>query len=185
MSRTGLLIERYAHFVNLPWDTSLAGAQRVWFVVYDKEDERRMRARLDEYAIATEKAGHAWTHCDLTDAFADWMAAQEYRVAYFEAPEDLELAMPDFVEDVVSTVKAKLEGEGAGPTSVVALSGIASLFGFMRVSALVKALELSISGRLVVFLPGVHENNNYRLLDARDGWNYMAVPITAHEGAGI
>jgi hypothetical protein len=33
-----------------------------------------------------------------------------------------------------------------------------------------------------VFFPGVYENNNYRLLDARDGWNYLAVPITMQEG---
>ena len=35
-------------------------------------------------------------------------------------------------------------------------------------------------GRLVVFFPGQFEQNNYRLLDARDGWNYLAVPITLY-----
>jgi len=43
-------------------------------------------------------------------------------------------------------------------------------------------VESSIRGRLLVFFPGEYENNNYRLLDARDGWNYLAVPITAREG---
>jgi hypothetical protein len=44
--------------------------------------------------------------------------------------------------------------------------------------------EADIQGRLVVFFPGQFERNNYRLLDARDGWNYLAVPITLHgEGA--
>ena len=184
MSRTDQLIERYAHFVSLPWNMSLAGAQRVWFVVYDKTDERRIRARMDEYAIATEQAGHAWTRCDLTDSFADWMSSHNYREAYFEDPENLDLTLLDFEEHVVSTVRAALEKEEAGPDAVVAVSGIASLFGFMRVSALVKTLEPAIRGRLVVFFPGEHENNNYRLLDARDGWNYMAAPITAQEGAG-
>jgi hypothetical protein len=33
----------------------------------------------------------------------------------------------------------------------------------------------------VIFFPGHFEHNNYRLLDARDGWNYHAVPIT-HAG---
>jgi len=28
-----------------------------------------------------------------------------------------------------------------------------------------------------VFFPGEHEGNSYRLLDARDGWNYLAVPL--------
>ena len=39
-----------------------------------------------------------------------------------------------------------------------------------------------MKGRLLVFFPGVYEQNNYRLLDARDGWNYLAFPITASEG---
>ena len=137
---------------------------------------------MDEYGIASEKAGHDWLHCDLTNVFADWMADDDDRDAYFHDPEALDLTLPDFEEYVVSIVKRKLEEQSTGSTSVVALSGIASLFGFMRVSKVVKLVEPFIRGRLVVFFPGEHENNNYRLLDARDGWNYMAVPITAHEG---
>ena len=34
-----------------------------------------------------------------------------------------------------------------------------------------------IAGRLVVFFPGEHDGNSYRLLDARDGRNYLAIPI--------
>ena len=30
-----------------------------------------------------------------------------------------------------------------------------------------------------IFFPGSYEDNNYRLLDGYDGWNYLAVPITA------
>ena len=48
---------------------------------------------------------------------------------------------------------------------------------------MLRLVERDIKGRLVVFFPGQYEHNNYRLLDARDGWNYMAVPITAH-GSG-
>jgi len=33
-----------------------------------------------------------------------------------------------------------------------------------------------------VLFPGVYEQNNYRMLDARDGWNYLAIPITSSEG---
>ena len=44
-------------------------------------------------------------------------------------------------------------------------------------------MEADVTGRLVVFFPGEYEQNNYRLLDARDGWSYMAVPITQH-GSG-
>jgi len=60
--------------------------------------------------------------------------------------------------------------------------GVASLFGFLRISEILPLVEAKIRGRLLVFFPGVYEQDNYRLLDARDGWNYHAVPITASEG---
>ena len=66
--------------------------------------------------------------------------------------------------------------------TVVAVTGVASLFGFTRVSEVLPLVEPHIQGRLLIFFPGVYEQNNYRLLDARDGWNYLAVPITAQEG---
>jgi hypothetical protein len=47
-------------------------------------------------------------------------------------------------------------------------------------SRVLKLVESDIRGRLAVFFPGSFDRNNYRLLDARDGWNYMAVPITLH-----
>ena len=76
----------------------------------------------------------------------------------------------------VRTALAKADEE-----SVVAIFGIASLFGLVRVSELMNRIERDIKGRVAVFFPGEYENNNYRLLNARDGWNYMAVPITVHE----
>ncbi|MBT5711673.1 DUF1788 domain-containing protein, partial [Candidatus Poribacteria bacterium] len=65
---------------------------------------------------------------------------------------------------------------------VVALLGVASLYGFTRVSELVRDVEQVIHGRLLVLFPGTKSENNYRLLDARDGWNYLAHGITAHGG---
>ena len=42
MSRIDDLCRNYARFVCLPWPEHLAGAQRVWFAVYDRMDERRL-----------------------------------------------------------------------------------------------------------------------------------------------
>ncbi|MBA7556966.1 hypothetical protein ES705_49694 [subsurface metagenome] len=47
------------------------------------------------------------------------------------------------------------------------------------IQEVVDELAPLVSGRLLVFFPGSFENNNYRLLDGYDGWNYLAVPITA------
>jgi len=72
--------------------------------------------------------------------------------------------------------------ESAGESDVVALIGLGSLYGFVRVSGLIRMVEPAIRGRLAVFFPGTKNENNYRLLDARDGFNYLAQAITLHGG---
>ena len=62
---------------------------------------------------------------------------------------------------------------------VIAISGVGSIFGFIKVSELVDRLSPKVKGRLLVLFPGSYEeNNNYKLLDGYDGWNYHALPIT-------
>ena len=186
MGRIDRLAERYKGYIALPWQQDLAGAQRAIFIVYDKADERRMRARKDLFAMATAEANHGWLECDLTRVFAQWMAATEYRESYFESPEDLELKLEDdFLGHVAGRVRQVLTSPEADENLVVGIFGIASLFGLVRVSDLMKEIEQDIRGRLVAFFPGEYENSNYRLLDARDGWNYLAVPITLHEDRGV
>ncbi|HEB79819.1 MAG TPA: DUF1788 domain-containing protein [Rhodospirillales bacterium] len=185
MGRIDRLAERYQSYIALPWQKDLAGAERAIFIVYDKADERRLRARKDLFALATREAGHSWFECDLTKVFAEWMSNAEYRDRYFESPEDLELKLEDdFLEHVAGRVREVLTAPAVDEISVVGIFGIASLFGFARVSELMKEIERDIKGRVVVFFPGEYENSNYRLLDARDGWNYLAIPITLQEDRG-
>ncbi len=179
MSKIDDLRRSYERFVSLPWPDHLAGPQRIWFAVYDRMEERRLRARLDAFELATRSAGHKCRLCDLTDIFADWMAGQEYRESYFEDPESLESAMPEFLEFTAGRLRDDLQQ--ADSNTVVAVLGAATLFGFVRVSKLMDAVKDAIVGRLLLFFPGEYEANNYRLLDARDGWNYLATPITATE----
>jgi len=87
-----------------------------------------------------------------------------------------------FKKAVAGRLTDALKSAEPGDSTVVAISGVASLFGFVRVSELLPLVEGQIRGRLLVFFPGVYELDNYRLLDARDGWNYHAVPITAGDG---
>ena len=118
----------------------------------------------------------------MTDSFATWMAAEEYRDSYFADPGLLDAdKLVDFRDFLVGLVRPLLER--AGDRDVVVLTGVGSLFGFVKVSEVVHALEPDIKGRLVVFFPGEYENGNYRFLDARDGWSYRAVPILPSEGA--
>lgn len=108
MSRLNKVLRAYERFVSLPWESNLAGPQRVWFVVYGKTDERRLRARLTEFELATKQAGHPWLHIDLTNAFAEWMAGQEYRESYFEDPSALDLLLPEFEESITEQVRSVL-----------------------------------------------------------------------------
>ncbi len=150
-------------------------------VIYDKELERTLRARKLAFETATHEAGHEWREIDLTCAFAEWMAADDYREEYFASPEDLQLRLEaEFHGFVGDRFRAALRHADVTENTVVAVLGAGSLFGLARISQVLRMIEGDIKGRLVVFFPGHFERNNYRLLDARDGWNYLAVPITAH-----
>ena len=176
------LLKAYERFLELPWDRTLAGPQKVWFAIYEPTQERRLRLHLPEFGTATGDAGHAWIHLDLTDAFAQWMAQHEYHEAYFEQPEDMELALQDFASAVSQQIVAVLTAPHVDANTVVAVSGLASLFGLTYASAVFETVASAIRGRLLVFFPGQHNGSMYRFLDARDGWNYLAVPITGIDG---
>lgn len=178
------LSANYGHHVSAPWQKTIPGAQRVLMVVYDKEWERTLRARMGLFEQATRQARHGWNLVDCTKWFSEWMSADEYREEYFESPDLLEMKLRgEFRPHVASRLAQRLEE--ADEDTVVALMGTASLYGFVHLSDVIHDVEQSIRGRLLVFFPGVKTENNYRLLDARDGWNYLANSITHHSKVDI
>jgi hypothetical protein len=185
-SKVSKLASAYRQHLTVPWQSGLAAIQRVIFAVYDKTDELRLRANVEEFALATQQAGKQWLLLDVTHAFPEWMSAQEYRDAYFECPEDLAGyqtgELTEFIADLTAKLKARISAD-AGPNTVVAVMGVGTLFGLARVSSLVEGIKEAVEGRLLVFFPGEYhpENHTYRLLDARDGWNYLAVPLLAQD----
>ena len=179
MNLVDALLRRYEQVVSGPWDDGLAGQQKVWFAVYEPEQERRLRLRVLEFEQLTRQAGHEWSLIDVTDSFGRWLEGEEYRDAYFEDPEILADRMDDFAQFVADEVTARLDA--AGDDDVVGLLGVGALFGLTSVSKLVQDVAPRIHGRLLVFFPGSYSGSTYRLLDARDGWNYLAVPITAQQ----
>lgn len=179
MSRVKRLIKTYAQFIAIPWRDDAAAAQRVVFCVYHETEERAFRTKIDEFELASRQAGHGWHLCDLTNTFAEWLASQRYAKSYFEKPSLLATIYPRYLEQLAVDFESSISLMDSPHNSVVAISGVGSLFGFVKVKEVVDRLAPLVSGRLVIFFPGSYEHNNYRLLDGYDGWNYLAIPITA------
>lgn len=184
MSRVDDLIASYRRFVALPWPRNLAPAQRVWMAVYPPEEERRLLLHLQEFATATAQAGHEWHQIDISASFEEWMGAHEYRNLYFKNPGLMAPELVGFLDQLVADVRSQIAA-ATSPQTVVALVGAGSLYGLgeqVKVSALIERVQDEVLGRLLVFFPGEVDGNNYRLLGARDGWNYLATLITAQKG---
>src|SRR5207245_8741295 len=139
---------------RLPWSYSIAGPQKVWIAIYDPALERRLRLRVEEFAIETREVGRGWRLLDLTRCFSDWLAANEYREEYFKEPELLSSSFADFGTSVADKVKAALQAPDVDNDSVVALLGVGALFPMARVSEIVSRTAASIRGRLLVLFPG-------------------------------
>jgi len=179
VSRVRRLVQSYSRHISIPWRDDAAAAQRVIFCVYNENEERWLRARVDEFEIVTKQAGHDWALFDLTNTFAAWLSSQRYAKSYFQKPHLLATVLPKYLDYIVNEFERFLDSRNIDENAVVAIQGVGSLFGFLKVKDVVDKLAPRVPGRLLVFFPGSYENNNYRLLDGYDGWNYLAMPITA------
>ncbi len=183
MGRIEDLANRYYNHIAAPWQRNLAGDQKTIFVVYPKVDERKLRFRIDLFEASTIKAGYKWKTFNFTDTFARWMIGTEYSEIYFDSPEDITMKLrSEFLHFAAGELRQILVSDEVDDSTVVGVYGAASLYGFTKVSLILKEVVWDIKGRLLLFFPGEYENHSYRLLDARDGWNYLAIPITLHNG---
>ena len=183
MSSLQRLLDNYERQVSLPFAERLPPAQRVWFVVYNPEQERRIRFLLPEFKLRAEKHGKEWKQIDLTDSVPKWLLAQgNHAAAYLKMPSSLdEQTVHDGLSELVIE---NIAGLDLTPASLCVLAGLGGIFGFASVSALVKSIQDQnlVPGRLVCFFPGSRDQNSYHFMNARDGWNYHALPITDEEG---
>ena len=182
MNHCDRLLQNYKSFVSLPWSEHLAGKQKVWFAVYPPSEERRVRAHIQEFQVATVDAGHKWHLVDITELPARWLAENRDKDGYFAEPSALPAVEEEIRAHVIAVLRDALRAPGVDEETVVAVQGVGALFGFAHISPIISGMEDSIRGRLLVFFPGEYERNLYRFMDARDGFNYMAVPITTNEG---
>lgn len=182
MSDVDELIRAYANHASLPWVPNLAPGQRTWMVVYPPVEERRIRARLNDFENATRAAGKDWSLVDISNSFGEWIDAHSYRDRYFANPNSLSGAALRALQDFAIGKISATTPESDDPNRVVAVVGVGTLFPFTEISGIIESVAERVAGRLVVFFPGDYSHDNYRLLDARDGWNYLATAITPNEG---
>jgi|APSaa5957512622_1039677.scaffolds.fasta_scaffold27649_2 hypothetical protein len=181
MSKVKRLIDSYTSHIFVPWRSGIAAPQRVIFCVYSENDELQLRYKIGEFRLATMNAGHEWIVFDVTDSLAEWISEHSYKESYFKNPEllDLENNPDEFIEYLSNKFKDYIEINGANENTVVAVSGVGSLFKTVKVRLLVDSFAPLVKGRLLVLFPGTYNNDTYRLLGASDGWDYLAIPLTA------
>ena len=83
---------------------------------------------------------------------------------------------------VTNMLRAQIAAFRLTPSSLCVIVGLGGLFGFASISELAKRIQDDVPGRLVCFFPGSLDQNTYHFMNARDGWNYHALPITDEEG---
>jgi hypothetical protein len=86
-TRIDLLVEAYEKVVKEPWSSALSGQERIWFLVYDPAEQRKVDLRLGDFETAAIKAGKKWKSISLKYCFPSWMANHEYKEDYFSNPE--------------------------------------------------------------------------------------------------
>lgn len=181
MSRLDQLLNSYRRHVALPLKSGLPMSQRVWFVVYPPEEERRLQTRLPEFEIATKDQGLRWEEINLIGTYSQWVGSldPDERETCLATTEILE----SYKEGFLTVIRQKIEGAfekvpaDIESPSVFALTGLMELFDFVFVSEVIGSLKGDYKGILLVFFPGERAGNTYRFLNARDGWDYLAIPI--------
>jgi hypothetical protein len=178
-TRIDLLVEAYEKVVNEPWSSALSGQERIWFLVYDPAEQRKIDLHLGDFESVTINAGKKWKSISLKHCFPTWMANHEYREDYFKNPEYIvDQLEAEFIPYAIQFLKTELGKINQSEDVLIALKDVSALFGFARLSEILKSCDKDFKGRLLIFFPGEFEQNHYRLLDARDGWDYLARPIT-------
>jgi hypothetical protein len=179
-SKVDNLLTAFELVVSEKWIGTLSGREKIWFLIYDPSEQRKISLRKDDFETATKKAGKRWASVSVKNCFPEWMSKHDYHEEYFADPsaitDQLETEFKQYVSNYLVKV---IEALNIDENTLVVIEDVAALFGLVRLSEVLSNITHVIKGRLMVFFPGEFDKNNYRLLNARDGWSYLARPITA------
>ncbi|GEO03358.1 hypothetical protein AAE02nite_10220 [Adhaeribacter aerolatus] len=179
-SKVDNLLIAFEQVLAEPWAQTLSGQERVWFLIYDPADQRKIDLRLGDFEAAARNAGKNWVPVSLKECFPYWMASHEYREEYFSDPEALADQLEvEFKPFVIDYIQDEIQKAKADDNTIIVIKDVTAIFGFARLSNIISTASDYAKGRMLVLFPGEFSKNQYRLLDARDGWSYLARPITA------
>lgn len=185
MNRVDSLIESYKRHISMPYRKEKSLTQRTWIAVYPPEEELRLRIKLGEFEILTKDNGYEWSGIDLSDAIADWLDSLDERkkqecLANDKDTEDTaESLFKRHLVKVIENAIGKQKAVDCDKT-VFAITGSMGIYDLTFISDVFEDLHKDTPGNLLLFFPGEKEGNIYKFLNARKGWNYMAVPILAN-----
>ena len=176
MSKIDQLLTTFTKVINEPWSSRLSGQEKVWFLIFDPVDLRKLQFRIGEFEIEAKKANKEWRAISLKKFFTDWLSAHDYKEAYFENPDDIIDSLEyEFVDYVINRITEQIKSNSEN--ELLVLNDVSALFGHIKLSSILNAISKDIHGRLMILFPGEYSNNQYRLMDARAGWDYLARPI--------
>lgn len=176
MSKVNHLLAKFESIINEPWPTGLSGQEKVWFLIFDPIELKKVHFKLGEFEMATRNANRKWLLISLNDYFTNWLSNHDYKEAFFEEPEYISDALQsEFREYIINKINKELTDNSEN--TLLVLKDASAIFGFIKLSEVVQDVSNKIKGRLMVLFPGEFTNNQYRLMDARDGWDYLARPI--------
>ena len=173
------LLESFTKVLNEPWQATLSGQERIWFLVYDPLEQRKVDFNMTEFETVSIRSEKKWNKVSLKRCFPTWLSKHEYRDDYFSYPKYIvDQLDADFMPFATQFLKSELERIESDHNTITAIHDVSSIYGFARLSDLLKSCDQNFKGRLLIFFPGEFDQNHYRLLNARDGWDYLARPIT-------
>ena len=191
MTRIDVLRKNYQRVCEYSWDRNVAGPSGSGWPSTTRKTSGSCGSGWGCSRRPRATRATTGTAIDLTDAFADWMCGRRTTPttprAISSRPNcSTRRSLAGFQKAVVAgSSSAALRPRRPARTRSSPSRAWPRSSASSRFRSSCRWSRTHIRGRLLVFFPGVYEQNNYRLLDARDGWNYHAVPITASDGGGM
>lgn len=185
MNYVDRLLEAYRQQLRQSTRANASGGERTWFLVIDPDKLRSVLARQQEFQLETVTAQRKWEIVDLTQTFGEWMHTHRYKDRYFKRPQLATSIETDFAAHLASMLKREIDARAMDQSTVMVLTGVEAIYGINKLSDIARRIEDDLRGNLLVFFPGHYQDGQYRFFDARDGWNYLAVPILPVAGKAL